>query len=496
MSFVPNSVRVRIAPSPTGNLHVGTARTALFNYLFAKGQGGTFILRVEDSDQERSKEAYVHNIFDSLRAIGIEWDEGPDVGGPKGPYSQMKRLPLYQEYANKLVDAGLAYKAYETSEELTAQREAAVQSGEQDYKYQRPTPEVLAEQQANPTRQPSIRFAVPADRGHVVYQDLVRGEVSIDSNLAGDFVILKSDGTPTYNFAVVIDDMLMEISHVIRGEDHISNMPRQIMLYEALDSLNLLKSPMPAFAHVGMILAPDRSKLSKRHGATAVSDFVAQGYLPEAFCNYMALLGWSPPEGKEIATLDGFARQFKLEKIAHSPAIFERDKLNWFNGQYIRQMTPDTFFAIAKPFLSAEFDLAQYDKPTLVMMLDAVRNNLTTLSDISETVDYFFKTDVVQNSEMVQSVLMTEEGQNVLATFERDFLPKADFSSPEALATTMKDFIESQKPLKTKAVMWPIRVALSGRTHGADLSKTLYILGTDRVKDRIASARQRVVSSS
>ncbi len=491
-----SSVRVRIAPSPTGNLHVGTARTALFNYLFAKGQGGTFILRIEDSDTERSKEEYVHNIFDSLRSIGIEWDEGPDVGGDKGPYTQMDRLALYQDYANKLVEAGLAYKAYETPEELTAQREAMQKAGEQDYKYQRPTAEVLAQQQADSSRKPSIRFAVPADRGHVLYQDIVRGEVSIDSNLAGDFVILKSDGTPTYNFAVVIDDMLMEISHVIRGEDHISNMPRQIMLYEALESLNLLKSPVPQFAHVGMILAPDRSKLSKRHGATAVSDFVAQGYLPEAFCNYMALLGWSPPDGKEVASLEDFARQFKLEKIAHSPAIFERDKLNWFNGQYIRQMELGAFVEIAKPFLFAEFDLSQYDDEKLTMMLDAIRKNLTTLSDIPETASYFFEKELAQNPETVKDVLMNEEGQGVLEAFERDFVAKADFTSPEALGDAMKTFIESQKPLKTKAVMWPIRVAISGRTQGADLAKTLYLLGKERIQARLTSARQLMMPSS
>ncbi len=493
-----SSVRVRIAPSPTGNLHVGTARTALFNYLFAKSQNGTFILRVEDSDQGRSKEVYIKNIFDSLRAIGIEWDEGPDVGGPKGPYAQMERLDIYRHYADKLVEAGLAYQAYETPDELTAQREALLQSGEKDYKYRRPTADALAQQQADSSRKPSIRFSVPTDRGHVTYQDLVRGEVSIDSNLAGDFVILKSDGTPTYNFAVVIDDMLMEISHVIRGEDHISNMPRQIMIYEALDSINLLVGKIPEFAHVGMILAPDRSKLSKRHGATAVSDFIEQGYLPEAFCNYMALLGWSPPDGKEMASLDAFARQFKLEKIAHSPAIFERDKLNWFNGQYIRQLDAVSFSALAKPFLK-DFDLSQYDDNKLVMMLDAIRKPITTLSDIPDAVSYFFggvDAEVVQNPEIVTEVLMNGEGQGVLEAFEREFMVQADFTSPEMLGEAMKGFIESQKPLKTKAIMWPIRVAISGRTQGADLSKTLYLLGAERIKTRIQLARKFAMPTS
>ncbi len=485
-----SDVRVRIAPSPTGNLHVGTARTALFNYLFARANGGKFILRIEDTDIERSELRYVQNIFDSLRAIGIEWDEGPDISGPHGPYTQMQRLDLYRDFSNKLLEAGLAYYSYETPEELEAQRERAKAEGKPTV-YRKPSAEDLLQMQQDKTREPSLRFQVPPDRGVLRMQDEVRGAIEFDTDLIGDFVIVKSNGTPTYNFAVVVDDILMRISHIIRGEDHISNTPKQILLYEAFAGLGLAPPELPKFAHVGMILAPDRSKLSKRHGATAVSDFIKQGYLPESFCNFLALLGWSPPDGEEVGSLEKFAACFTLDRIVHSPAIFEMDKLNWLNKQHLKQLDINDLENRARPYLT-DFDMESLNPEKRRMMLDAVRERTTTLGDLPEAVHYFFGPKIELDAQMVGEVLMTDEGRRVLEAFERDFLASADFSSPEALEGGFKAFAESLKPLKTKAIMWPVRVALTGRTQGIDLSKTLYILGEETVRLRVESARRLI----
>lgn len=480
-------IRVRIAPSPTGFLHVGTARTALFNWLYARGQNGKFILRIEDTDLERSKEEFTKNIFDSLKALGLQWDEGPDVGGPYGPYRQSERLDTYREYADKLLASGAAYHCYHTPEELAAEREK-----NQDDQHAHVTPdgcrdatfrENLKAQKLpdGGERKPSIRFRVPDNRGNLIFNDQVRGELSFDTTLIGDFVIFKSDGTPSYNFAVVIDDLLMRISHVIRGEDHISNTPKQIMLYEALG-----EAP-PAFAHVAMILAPDRTKLSKRHGAVAVSDYIKQGYLPEAFCNFIALLGWSPPDGEEIGSLEKFAREFTLERITHSPAIFEKDKLNHINGKYIRAMDLEHLLEHARPYLH-DFDLDQHGHDKLLMILDAIREPIVLLSELPAAMDYFFGTSVILDAQLVGEVLTGPEPAEVLRRFQNEFLPSADFSDIETLGATIKEFANGLKPIKMKTIMWSIRAAVTGRVHGADLSKTLHILGKDVVRHRVETA--------
>jgi nondiscriminating glutamyl-tRNA synthetase len=475
------TVRVRIAPSPTGNLHVGTARTALFNYLFAKRYGGQFILRIEDTDLERSNAAYTQNIYDSLRALNLSWDEGPDVGGPYGPYQQSDRLALYAEWAQKLVATGHAYPCYCTAEELDAERAQAM-ADKRPYIYSRRclNPETAATLAQDPSRTPTLRFRIPDERGDVVFQDAVRGELRFDTGLIGDFVLMKSNGTPSYNFAVVMDDLLMQISHVIRGEDHISNTPKQLLLFEALGV------PAPAYAHVGMILAPDRSKLSKRHGATAVSEFIAQGYLPEAFCNFLTLLGWSPPDGQEVASLSHFAEAFSLDRIAQNPAIFDIEKLNWLNSLTIRQLPLDELLERARPFL-ADFDLTHYSHAALCDMLDAVREPITILSDLPEAVSYFFGQNV--NTQGVEDVLNQPETLDVLKAFEQTFLPTAPFDQDaEAMAAAIKAFANSLKPLKMKTVMWAIRASVTGRTHGADLSKTMMLLGKETVFHRVNTA--------
>jgi glutamyl-tRNA synthetase len=476
---------------------VGTARTALFNYLYAQGHDGQFILRVEDTDRERSEAIYEQNIFDSILALGLAWDEGPGVNGAPdkgshGPYRQSQRGELYTEWANALMDAGSAYHCYLTPEELDAEREQA-KAENRPYVYSGKCrdPKVREELSKDPSRKASLRFKIPDGRGSLTFPDHVRGEVTFDTDLIGDFVIMKSDGTPTYNFAVVIDDWLMQISHVIRGEDHISNTPKQILIFEALAALTMPHTVppvhMPEFAHVGMILAPDRSKLSKRHGATAVSEFIKEGYLPESFCNFLSLLGWAPLDGEEVGSLEHFASQFELNRIAQSPAIFDKDKLHFLNSKRIRSLPLDELLVLAKPYLT-NFDLDQYPQEKLLMILDAVREPITVLSELPEAVIYFFGQNVILDAKLVGEVLTGEEPAQVLEAFKSQFLANADFSAPEILGEQVKAFTKSLAPIKTKTIMWTVRAAITGRTSGADLSKTLYILGKDVVTHRVNTA--------
>lgn len=475
-------VRVRIAPSPSGNLHVGTARTALFNYLFAKKSGGDFILRIEDTDLERSDAKYIQNIFDSLRAIGLLWDEGPDKGGPYGPYSQSQKFEVYKKYATQLVKTGFAYECYCTQEELEAEKELSVQN-KVAHKYsgkcKNLTPEQV-EQYQKEGRIPTLRFVVPENET-ISFNDLAKGHLEFDSNLIGDFVIMKSNGTPTYNFAVVVDDIDMKITHILRGEDHISNTAKQILIYQALDA------EIPEFAHLGMILAPDRSKLSKRHGATAVSEFIEQGYLPEAFVNFIALLGWSPSDGQEVKSLDEIIADFDIYRLSPSNSIFEFDKLNWMNGQYIRSLPVSDILERAKIYLG-DYDLSEYAQPQLERMVEVVREPLVLLSEIKDAVSYFFGEDVEIDPEIQTTVLDTDVSQKVLVEFEK--LAQSMEYSEEAIHHSLEEFRNKFKEqgIKPKDTMWSIRAALTGRTRGADISAVISLLGKEKVLARVKKA--------
>lgn len=476
-----DEIRVRIAPSPSGNLHIGTARTALFNYLFAKKEGGKFVLRIEDTDAERTKQEYIDNIFDSLKALGLNWDEGPDVGGPYGPYTQSERFDIYPKYAQILLDKGYAYECWCTNEELEQEKEEAVKN-HKPYVYSRKclniTPE-QKEQYIKEGRKPSIRFKV--EHKELIFNDMVKGELKFDTSLIGDFVIMKSNGTPTYNFAVVIDDMLMKISHIIRGEDHISNTPKQILIYEALGA------KVPEFGHLGMILAPDRSKLSKRHGATAVSDFVKEGYLTDALINFVALLGWAPSDSVEIKTVDEIAKDFRINEISSSNSIFEYDKLNWMNGQYIKKMDISKLTDMIIPFLS-DYDLSELSREKLEKMVEITREPLTTLKDIQKDVPYFFGEDVPLDE--VKELLTTELSKNVLNKF-MELAQKWDFNNEQELhddLQKLRDEFKANFGYKPKETMWAIRAAVTGRTRGADMVGILTILGKDKVLRRIKNA--------
>ena len=479
-----NEVRVRIAPSPSGNLHIGTARTALFNYLFAKKNHGKYVLRIEDTDLERSSQAYIDNIYDSLKALGLNWDEGPDVGGPYGPYQQSERFDIYPKYAKKLMDMGYAYECFCTQEELDAEKEESIKN-KKPHKYSgkcRNLTEEEKEKLRAEGRKPSIRFHVP--EGETSYDDMVKGHLHFDNSLIGDFVIMKSNGTPTYNFAVVIDDMEMKISHIIRGEDHISNTAKQIMIYNALGA------EVPKFGHLGMILAPDRSKLSKRHGATAVSEFVEKGYLTEALVNFVALLGWSPSDGQEIKTLEEIAADFRISEVSSSNSIFEYDKLNWMNGQYIKKMDLAKLTQLVKPYLSC-YDLSEYTEKQLEKIVEVTREPITILSELTNDTKYFFGKDVEIEPDVQEKILNGEVAKKVLPYVIENELDKWDFDDEEKLHEQLADlrtYFKEQHGIKPKETMWAIRAAVTGRTHGADMVATLILLGKDRVVYRIKKA--------
>jgi len=476
-------VRVRIAPSPTGNLHVGTARTALFNYLFAKHHNGQFILRIEDTDKARSESKYTQNIYDGLKALGLCWDEGPDCGGDYGPYAQSDREELHTQYAHKLEADGLAYWDFTTPEELTKKREmAAAKKRPFIYRSDAPTTEQqkIADEQG---LQPTLRFRIPSDRKTIIVTDIVRGEVSFDANLESDLVILKSDGAPAYNFACVVDDALMKISHVIRGEDHLPNTPKQVLLYEALGF------DVPQFAHLGMILAPDRSKLSKRHGATAVDSFITEeGYLPEAFVNFLTLLGWATTDGEEIMTLDRVVELFDLSRVSHSGAIFDHEKLAWMNAQYITAMDNAELLERLTPFMD-DVDLSIYTQEQQELLVAITKEPLTKLSDIQGDISYFFGDDVERDPQIVEDVLNTDDAKAILTYMINEWVSEADFSSLEAAQASVKVLTKHfKKDYKTKTVMWTLRASTTGRVQGADLASTLYLLGKERIQVRLHSA--------
>lgn len=484
-----SDVRVRIAPSPSGNLHVGTARTALFNYLYAKKVGGKFVLRIEDTDAERTSQAYIDNIFDSLKALSLNWDEGPDVGGPYGPYTQSERFDIYPKYVQILLEKGFAYECFCTPEELEAEKEEATKN-KKAYVYSKKCEklnDIEKDRLRAEGKKPAIRFSVEKatkafhDSSIIHFDDLVKGDLHQDTNLIGDFVIMKSNGSPTYNFAVVIDDMLMKISHIIRGEDHISNTFKQILIYEALGA------EVPRFGHLGMILAPDRSKLSKRHGATAVSEFVEKGYLTDALINFVALLGWAPSDGNEIKSVDEIAQDFRINEVSSSNSIFEYDKLNWMNSQYIKKLDINDLKERLKPFLT-KYDLSTMTDEQYTHMVEITRDPLTILSDITDAVSYFFGEDVEIDPEVQTTVLDTEVSQDVLKTFAEQ---AKDWEwTEENLHEKLEEFrgFYKEKGVKAKVTMWAIRAAVTGRTRGADMVGTLVILGKDKTLHRVTKA--------
>lgn len=474
------TVRVRIAPSPTGNLHIGTARTALLNYLYAKHHGGTFVLRVEDTDRERSKAAYTENILAGLKGLGLDWDEGPGAEGAHGPYFQSERLEIYQRHLQALLQKGQLYACFCTPEELQAERQQAETAG-QTYVYSRKCCQLgttdVQEKQSQGMNW-VYRLKVPAET--LVFHDLIRGEIRFETALIGDMIVARQDLSPLYNFAVVVDDLDMQITHVLRGEDHISNTPKQILIYRALGH------EPPAFGHAAMMLAPDRSKLSKRHGATSVAEYLQQGYLPEALINYLALLGWSPPEGQEILSLSELCQLFELEQVSKSGAVFDVEKLKWVNGQWIRRLTPEALWQRLLPLVRAQgANLDDHSQDWWLETVQLVQDKLTLLPDYLQQVDFLLQPQLTFQATEVEKAFAMPSAEPVLKALAVA-LEQVDWQA-EGIHQAFED-LKHQQPFKMKEIMWPVRAALSGRTAGADLQKSILLLGRKACLERIAAA--------
>lgn len=471
-------VRVRFAPSPTGFLHIGNARIALFNYLFARKNKGKFILRIEDTDKERSRKEYEEAIIEDLRWLGIEWDEGPDIGGQYGPYRQSERINIYREFAEKLLKEGIVYKCYCTKEELENMRKEAIKRNlppGYDGRCRYLTKEKI-NQFEREKREYVLRLKVPDEK--IEINDLIRGKVVFEGEHLTDFVIMKSDGTPTFNFAVVIDDYLMNITHVIRGEDHLSNTPKHILIFKAINA------PIPKFAHMSMTLGPDRTRLSKRHGATSVRAYRENGYLPEAFFNYIALLGWGTEGSREIFTKEELIDEFSIERCHKASAIFDPEKLLWMNSYYIRNASIERIYQLSLPFLKNEGLLDDADKEKEEYIKKAIsleKEKIKTLKDIPYLIEFFLKEPEYEKDGFEK--LINEETKKILSEIAEIFKNMDNFEKEE-IEKKVRDYC-SQKGYKTSFVFHPLRFSLSGRTKGPDLFGMIELLGKEKTIERI-----------
>ena len=487
-----NNVRVRFAPSPTGKLHIGGARTAIYNWAFARANGGTFILRIDDTDPTRSTDENTQIILRAMKWLGLDWDEGPDVGGPHAPYAQTERLDLYKQAAQKLWDEGHAYPCFCTKEQLEADRKAAQERKDPFQGYQRRCRNLTREEaQARiDAGEPYVlRIKVPENRGDVVIEDAVHGRVVFDAKELDDFVIFRSDGTPTYNFATVVDDAAMGITHVIRGDDHLSNTPRQVMVYEALGA------PVPVFAHISMILGADGKKLSKRHGATSVEEYRDAGYLSDAFVNYLALLGWSLDGETTVIPRDVLASKFSLDRISKNPATFDPKKLDWMNAEYINAMSDAEF---ARKILVPELtkaglldegserlaswmeQLATIVKPRTKMPADAA----VVAAPVFATAE-----TLVYDEKSVAKGLAKESMGAVLdaARAALEAVPADDWTA-EAVDAALEPLPETLD-LKKRVVFQAVRVAECGNMVSPPLGETMALIGKDDCLARIDRAR-------
>jgi len=458
-------MRLRFAPSPTGRLHVGNARTALFNWLLARGRGGTFILRIEDTDAERSTRESELAILRDLKWLGLDWDEGPDVGGGHGPYRQSERLHLYGSYAQELLSAGAAYYCFCTAAQLDAERQAAIATGKPPQCPCRNVSREEAQARIDRGERPAVRFRVPSDR-EVVFTDIVRGDVRFHTDVIGDPVIVRADGYPAYNFAVVVDDALMEVTHVIRGEDHISNTPRQLLLYEALGFRP------PIFAHLALVMGPDHSPLSKRHGATSVAEFRSKGYLPEALVNYLALIGWSPGQNEELLSIDELAKRFALEKVGHSAGVFDEEKLAWVNRHYLKVANPKRLAELSIPhFRDAGIEMKPNAKGLeyLAATMPLASASVDRLNQVPARLAVVFQYDAVSALRDPQIAgEMRDDGARAVVTALAEELaaaPRLDRERFRAVANQVK----ARTGQKGRALFHPIRLALTGRGEGAEL---------------------------
>ena len=506
----PGEIRTRFAPSPTGSLHIGTSRTCLFNFLFTRKNQGVFVLRIEDTDTERSKLEYEKDIMESLKWLGIEWDEGPDIGGNYGPYRQRERLDIYEKYLKQLLKEKKAYYCFCSQEDLEARRQYLMSIGKTpiyDGKCSNLSESEIKKNIAQ-GKKFVIRFRTPSKK--IVFEDLIRGKVEFDTALIGDFVIAKDLNYPLYNFSCVVDDFDMKISHVIRGEDHISNTPKQILIQEALGF------PSPKYAHLSLILAPDRTKLSKRHGVVSVNDFKKLGYLPEALVNFIAFLGWNPGNEREIYSMASLIKEFSLERVQKPGAIFNTKRLDFLNGFYIRQKPIDHLTRECLPYLieagllkekggegfeTPEFEIKEtgetIDFNVLQRIIVSYQERLKKLSEISGLTDFFFKDKLEYKKELLRWKNQTDS--DILASLDRlgEVLFKIEKESWQRQELEKNLLAETEKfsqPGDRGYLLWPLRAALTGKEASSGPFEIAEILGKEKTLKRIKQAKELITN--
>lgn len=478
-------LKVRFAPSPTGPFHIGGARSALFNWLVARHADGTFLVRIEDTDLKRSTKESEENIKDSLKWLGMNWDEGIDVGGPHGPYRQTERLDLYKKEVQRLLDEGKAYYCYCSAEELEKSRKAQLDAGKTpiyDEHCRHLTEEEKARYEAE-GRKPVVRLKVRKD-GVFAFDDMVRGHVEFQAAGVGDFIIMKSDGIPVYNFAVVIDDAFMEVTHVIRAEEHLSNTPRQLAIYEALGY------KPPKFGHISLILGEDHKKMSKRHGATSVTEYRNMGYLPEAVVNYLALLGWTPKGEQEIFTEEELIKQFSMKRVSSNDAVFDINKLNWINFQYMKKLDTDQLYALIFPFLVkagyVEESVTEEKKDWLKKVIWFMKDHIYFAGQAADELRFFFEDMPELTDEDVLAIMKAETSGKLLKAFIEDLKALETFDQAE-IKKCFNACMKAQG-IKGKAAYEPTRIALTGVTQGPGMFEMMELFGREKTMDRLEAA--------
>lgn len=474
------SVRVRFAPSPTGYLHIGGARTALYNWLFAKARGGTFVLRIEDTDQERSKREYEALQIEDLKWLGITYDEGPDKPNPKyAPYRQMERLDIYARYAQELLDKGLAFYDFCTDEELEVMRaksEAEGRDPRYEGKWRLPEHRAEALARVKAGEKAAIRFRVP-EKSYVL-KDEVKGEVTYPEGMVGDFVIMRANGIPVYNYCCVVDDFTMDITHVIRGEDHLNNTLRQLMIYEAFG-----KKP-PVFAHVSLLIGSDRQKLSKRHGATSVHLYKDEHYLPEALCNYLTLLGWSHPDEKDIFTKEEISSIFDTNRFSSHSAIYDLVKLKWVNGQHLKNLANDTLVAEITKLVGSAHAFNKQSAEWKVMCVDLLKQKVDFFSEMITMMDQLIFDEEIEMNDELKDILSWETTPKIITYIRNEVSTLSGFAS-EAQLNVWSEHVKKELGIKGKPLFMGLRAALTGKGHGPDLKFLIPLTPVEVLKKRL-----------
>jgi glutamyl-tRNA synthetase len=481
----PREIRTRFAPSPTGDLHVGNIRTALFDWAYARHTGGKLIFRIEDTDRERVTDEYIQRAIDTLKWLGLNWDEGPEVGGPYGPYLQSQRLDIYRDWATKFLKNGDAYNCFCTPEELETRREAQREKNQApgyDGKCRTISQENL-DRYLSEGRKPVIRMRMPD--GETRFKDLIRGEVVFEHKYVPDFVLMRADGSPLYTLAVAVDDVLMKITHVLRGEDLLSSTPRQIRVYQAM---GLAESEFPAFAHLPFVMGTDNAKLSKRNGEVSVAWYREEGFLPEALCNYLALLGWSPGDDRENISMQELIELFTVERVNSSPARFDMKKLEAINGDKIRALNLDDFLRMALPFLLKAKVISGKDSEIEMVKsaLPIIQERIARLKEVVPMLSFLFRETVEFDPESLSKVKESDSQKVIMSALE-SLKPLSDWTH-ERIEAALRSSLLDGMGLKPRLAFGPVRIAITGSHISPPLFESMELLGRDRSLQRLQAA--------